>query len=182
MAGQKAKIEGDFKPLRWMHENFTSSWHNLSEGRIWTLLTCDFSHQSPSHILMNGFTYIFLSRPVLDMLGSRRFLGLYIGSGIFASLASMGWHNLVKHRDANSLGASAAIYSLVSFLACVAPRMTFMIYGIIPVPAWLAVTGLFFIDTYSAVHDKQRGTDTAGHVAGISAGVGYYLAKRFRIF
>ncbi|THV03304.1 rhomboid-domain-containing protein [Dendrothele bispora CBS 962.96] len=182
MAGQKARFEADVKPLRWMHDNFTSSWRNFSEGRVWTLLTSAFSHQSPSHIFMNGFTFMFLSKPILEMLGSRRFLGLYLGSAILSSVASMGWQNLVKKRDIGSLGASAAIYSVVSLLACVAPRMTFMIYGIIPVPAWLAVTGIFAIDSYSAVHDKQRGTDTAGHVAGLASGIGYYLAKRFRIF
>jgi hypothetical protein len=49
---------------------------------------------------------------------------------------------------------AAAIYSIVSFLACVAPRMTFQLYGIIPIPAWLAVTGIFAYDTYSAIKDK----------------------------
>lgn len=95
----------------------------------------------------------------------------------------------------------AAIYSVVSFLACVAPRMTFQLYGIIPIPAWLAVTGIFAYDTYSAINDKvnivpnqfrllsmltsslqQKGTDTAGHVAGMLAGIGYFLVRRFRIF
>ena len=49
---------------------------------------------------------------------------------------------------------AAAIYSVVSFLACVAPRMTFQLYGIIPIPAWLAVAGIFTYDTYSAINDK----------------------------
>jgi len=49
---------------------------------------------------------------------------------------------------------AAAIYSVVSFLACVAPRLTFQLYGIIPIPAWLAVAGIFTYDTYSAIKDK----------------------------
>ena len=32
--------------------------------------------------------------------------------------------------------------------------MTFQLYGIIPIPAWLAVTGIFAYDTYSAINDK----------------------------
>lgn len=32
--------------------------------------------------------------------------------------------------------------------------MTFQLYGIIPVPAWLAVAGIFSYDTYSALNDK----------------------------
>lgn len=54
------------------------------------------------------------------------------------------------------MAITAAIYSIVSFLACVAPRMTFQLYGIIPIPAWLAVTGIFAYDTYSAINDKVR--------------------------
>lgn len=90
---------------------------------------------------------------------------------MFANIASMLWNNLVKGRDTGSHGASgqssrsrpsihaqahfvAAIYSVVSFLACVAPRMTFQLYGIIPIPAWLAVAGIFTYDTYSAINDK----------------------------
>jgi hypothetical protein len=43
------------------------------------------------------------------------------------------------------------MYSVISFLACVAPTLRFHIYGIIPVPAWLCVTGLFAFDAYSAL-------------------------------
>ncbi|KAG6911649.1 hypothetical protein DXG01_007899 [Tephrocybe rancida] len=71
-------------------------------------------------------------------------------------MASMGWNNLVKNRDVPSYGASGAIYSVVSLLACVAPKATFQLYGIIPIPAWLAVTGIFAYDTYSAMYDKVR--------------------------
>ncbi|KAG5654455.1 hypothetical protein H0H81_001954 [Sphagnurus paluster] len=117
------------------------------------------------------------------MLGTRHFLFLYLGGGLVASLASMGWNVIVKRRpDASSYGASGAIYSVVSLLACVAPTMTFQLYGIIPIPAWLAVTGIFAYDTYSAINDRQKGTDTAGHVGGLVAGVGYFLARRMLRF
>jgi hypothetical protein len=49
-----------------------------------------------------------------------------------------------------------AIYSVISLLACVAPTMTFQLYGIIPIPAWLAVTGLFSYDLYSTLSNKVR--------------------------
>ncbi|KAG6820433.1 hypothetical protein H0H93_000429 [Arthromyces matolae] len=123
-----------------------------------------------------------MARPVLEFLGTRKFLFLYMGGGIIASVASMAWSNLVKHRDVSSYGASGAISSVISLLACVAPRMTFQLYGIIPIPAWLAVTGIFAYDSYSAIYDKQKGTDVAGHVGGLLAGIGYYLALRFRVF
>ena len=51
---------------------------------------------------------------------------------------------------------TGAIYSIVSLLACVAPTMTFQLYGIIPVPAWLLVTGVFSYDLYSTLSNKVR--------------------------
>lgn len=71
----------------------------------------------------------------------------------------------------------------MAFLACTAPRLRFLIYGLIPVPAWLAVSGLFIMDTFSAVTGKmQQTTDTAGHVAGLLGGIGFFVLRRFRIF
>ena len=48
--------------------------------------------------------------------------------------------------------------------------MTFMIYGIIPVPAWLAVGGFFAYDVYGTAMDNVcwvcclRGVDLADHI------------------
>ncbi|TFK76117.1 rhomboid-domain-containing protein [Pluteus cervinus] len=182
MATSKYKQERDASAYKWMNENFTNSWRNLSSGRVWTLLSSAFSHENLGHIFFNGFTFFFMARPVLSMLGSKAFLALYLGGGIAANLAAMSWNNVIKGRDVPSHGASAAVYSVISFLACVAPTTTFQLYGIIPVPAWLVVAGIFSYDTYSALYDKRRGTDTAGHVAGLLAGAGYFLGKRFRLF
>jgi len=181
MASERLKQKRDPSSYKWMVNNFTDSWRNVSSGRIWTLVTSCFSHEDIPHILFNGFTFFFMARPVLSILGSRRFIFLYMGSGMIANIVSIAWLNLVRGRDNGSHGASAAIYSVVSFLACVAPKMTFQLYGIIPIPAWLAVAGIFAYDTYSAVNDKRKRTDTAGHVAGLLAGVGYFLARRSRI-
>ncbi|KAF8631162.1 hypothetical protein AX15_002501 [Amanita polypyramis BW_CC] len=123
-----------------------------------------------------------MAKPVLNMLGTTQFLVLYLGSGIVANLVSMGYSNAVEGRDKGSMGASASIYSTISFLACVAPRMTFQLYGIIPIPAWLAVSGIFAYDTYSTVTKNRSQTDTVGHVAGLVSGIGYYLFRRSRIF
>ncbi|KAJ3803104.1 hypothetical protein GGU11DRAFT_763011 [Lentinula aff. detonsa] len=179
LSRKRYEIERDPGSYIWMQRNFTSSWSNFSSGRIWTAATSMFSHQGFQHILFNMFTFYFLARPVLSILGPRRFLSLYIGGGLVSSFGSMYWHNRIKHRDTSSLGASGAVFSVNAFLACVAPKMIFQIYGIIPVPAWLFVSGVFVFDTFSAMSDKRRETDTAGHVAGILAGIAYYLLKRF---
>ena len=40
--------------------------------------------------------------------------------------------------------------------------MEFLIYGIVPVPAWLAVSGLFLFDSYNTITSARPGVDTAG--------------------
>ncbi|KAI0346922.1 rhomboid-domain-containing protein [Trametopsis cervina] len=186
LAWQKATSDaqsGDPSLYIWLKQNFTNDLRNLREGRIWTLLTCCFSHSGTGHIFMNAFTFYFLAPPVLQLLGARSFLALYLAGGIFSSFGSTWFHNVFAPRvNYSSHGASGAVYSVVSFLACVAPTMTFQLYGIIPVPAWLLVTGVFLWDGSNAVRGVSNGIDTAGHVAGILGGIGFFLAKRFRLF
>ncbi|KAF8742398.1 hypothetical protein AX14_004620 [Amanita brunnescens Koide BX004] len=182
MSSQRAQHQRDASAFNWMVNNFICSWAHMKARHIWTLVTSCFSHKDISHILFNGFTFYFMARPVLHMLGSGQFLILYLGSGVVAQLVSMGSSNLIEGRDKGSMGASASIYSVVSFLACVAPKMTFQLYGIIPIPAWLAVSGIFAYDTYSTMAKNRTETDTVGHIAGLLCGIGYFLFRRNRMF
>ncbi|KAK0490768.1 hypothetical protein IW261DRAFT_37170 [Armillaria novae-zelandiae] len=165
----------------WMTDNFMSSWHNTL-ARPWTLVTAMFSHNGVGHLFFNTFTFFFFTPTILGMLGNKRFIGLYLASGVITSACHIAWTNIVEHRDIPAMGASGAVYSLVSLLACVKPRMTFSLYGIIPVPAWALVPAIFLWETYSSVAYKDDNTSHAGHVAGLLSGVGYFLAKRYRIF
>jgi len=131
---------------------------------------------------MNGFTFYMMAPTVLGWLGIRSFFALYLGGGLMSSWASVWFNNTLRPKENFSAhGASGAIYSIVSFFACVAPKAEFALFAVIPMPAWFLVTAVFLFDGYSAMNNWQPGTDTAGHVAGILAGVGYYVGKRFRL-
>jgi hypothetical protein len=52
------------------------------------------------------------------------------------------FHSYVLNRPA------AAIYSLLSFVACIAPRATVHVYGVIPLQIWVVVSGIFVYDVY----------------------------------
>ncbi|KAJ6510006.1 hypothetical protein C8R47DRAFT_1096396 [Mycena vitilis] len=182
-AKKKLEVERDPTMFRWMQHNFTTNWRNLSAGRVWTLFTSTFAHADISHILFNGFTFYFMAPLTLSILGSRQFLFLYLGGGAIAQLGSTAYSNLFQNgRDPYSLGASAAIYSTLSFLAFRAPTMTLLLYGIIPVPIWLAVSGIFAYDTYLTAADKGGKTNTSAHVGGLLAGAAYFFLRRYRIF
>ncbi|KAI0049583.1 rhomboid-domain-containing protein [Auriscalpium vulgare] len=176
----KYRMQGVPDLIHWMHNNFTVSWRNIKQGRLWTILTSCFSHKDVEHILMNGLTFFFMAPSVLSILGNARFLALYFGGGIIASLTSLAWHR--SGPDYSSHGASGAIYAVISFFACVAPNTKFLIFFVIPCPAWAFVGGVFLLDSYSAIANKRMTTDTAGHVGGLLAGIAYYVFRtRFRI-
>ncbi|KAF9821437.1 hypothetical protein IEO21_00683 [Rhodonia placenta] len=131
------------------------------------------------HFLVNAFSYYFMAPTVIQILGNARFLGLYLRGGVICSAASVLWHTYIKgNPNQSSVGASGAIYSVVAFFACVMPRASIYIFGIVPMPAWAFVTGIFLWDTSSAILDKRVGTDTAGHVGGLLAGILYFLRLR----
>ena len=78
---------------RFMNSHFTvSSGGVIKQGRVHTLLTAMFSHQSGWHLFIaNMFTLYFFGSEALLLLGARRFLSLYIGGGIFSSFCHVAW-------------------------------------------------------------------------------------------
>ncbi|KAH7344615.1 hypothetical protein B0J17DRAFT_636158 [Rhizoctonia solani] len=168
----------DPEPLRFMFKHFTTSWTNVTEGRIWTLLTACFSHEMTGHLLVNGMSFWFMAPPVMRMLGNSAFLALYLGGGIASSAFSLVWNAVVQHRGGNAHGASGAIYSVISLFACLFPNTTFLLFFIVPVPAWLCVSGIFAWDLYGSLRRRGGMTDSAGHVGGVLAGVAYFLRMR----
>ncbi|KAF8917795.1 hypothetical protein CPB85DRAFT_140246 [Mucidula mucida] len=169
------RIAHDPQQKLFMFNNFTASWQNTFR-RPWTLITAAFSHIHLSHILFNGFTFYFFAQSLIQSLGSRSFLGFYLASAAISNFAQVTWG-----REAPSLGASGAVYSIVTLVACMAPKMTFFIW-FIPVPAYLAAPGLFAWDMYwQAKNQQSDNTGHAAHVVGMLSGAGYFLLKRYRI-
>ena len=81
--------------------------------------------------------------------------------------------------------------------------MKFLLFGIVPIPAWAFVPGVLLYDLYEMVASRRvrvcislktkvygcmglcifrivqmTTTDTAGHVGGIFAGIAYFLSRR----
>src|SRR5579863_8907176 len=61
---------------------FALSLGGLQHGYIWQLVTFQFMHENWMHILLNSLAIFFFGRTVETALGSRRFLGIYLTSGI----------------------------------------------------------------------------------------------------
>ena len=89
----------------------------------WTIVTSTFSHQNIGHIFLNMFTFYFLGRYLLEGLGNRQFLFLYLGgmslhvtgdpshplSKVASSPASHRWHMPISSNTVTDLLMAQAV-------------------------------------------------------------------------
>jgi membrane associated rhomboid family serine protease len=137
--------------------------------RPWTLITYMFLHGWLGHILFNMFAlYIFGSRVELR-LGSRKFLMLYLISGITGGLLS-----LVFTPRAYIIGASGAVFGVSFAFAYFWPRDRIYIWGVLPIEArWLVILTAG-IAIFGGFTGAQRGIAHFAHLGGY-VGAWFYL-------
>jgi len=132
----------------WLNTEVVTEWFGLSArglaaGRVWTLFTFGFLHDTSGiwHLLANALGLFFLGRMVLPELGARRFLLLFLGSTIAGGLC---WIGINFARGGVLVGASAGVLGMLIYFACTHPneRMTFLLFFVIPIsilPKYLAM-------------------------------------------
>lgn len=170
-----------------MNEHFALSLYNLQHGRWWTLFTMTFSHTDSAHLLINMVTFLAIAPSMLALTGATSFFGLYLGASLatgFASVASR-WYLLPPEQLArfDAIGASGSVYALVTAFTCVHPTATFLLFVVLPTPAWAVVGGIFAYDAYRAAMTPLIRVDAAGHVGGILTGLLFwrFKLKKFRL-
>ncbi|KZT58751.1 rhomboid-domain-containing protein, partial [Calocera cornea HHB12733] len=160
----------DEQPLRFLFENFATSWENYRAGRWWTLITAAFSQMEEGHLLINCLSLWFTADAVMSVIGVSRFMGVYLLGGVASSIVSIWWRG---DKQGHSLGASGAVYACLSLFGLMFPTTKFLIFFVLPVPAWACIGGILAWDLWG-MFSKQGGSDNAGHVGGILAGAAMY--------
>lgn len=178
-AAETLKKFSDPRPYIFLSKNFLSGWTNVREGRWWTMVSSCVSHEEVNHFLVNMLSLAFMAPPVLALTGPTTFVLLYFGAGMVSSVVSMVGKQLVPATQQRGLasfshGASGSVYAIMSTFACVNPTATFLIFFVIPAPAWACVTGIFAWDLWHASRTPKGRTDSAGHVGGILAGIAFW--------
>lgn len=136
-------------------------------GEPWRLLTACFLHIGILHLAMNMYALMYIGLLLEPILGSRKFLLAYFLTGIFSSVASLWWNDLVV-----SAGASGAIFGMYGvFLA----MLTTNIIPKAERKALLSSIGVFIV--YNLIFGLRGGVDNAAHIGGLLSGcvVGYSL-------
>jgi len=131
----------------------------LRHFQLWRLVTYQFLHGSFMHIFWNMFVLWMFGRVVEMQFGTRRFLWIYILSGIAGGVLEIGVNYLVSQRGGAYagldmtpiVGASAAVAGIVVAYAMLNPNSLIYIFFVLPVKAKWAAIGYAVITTWFAL-------------------------------
>ncbi len=138
--------------------------------RPWTAVTYMFLHAGLGHILFNMLGLYFFGPRLEAELGEKRFLWLYVISGLSGAALSFFFSF-----DAAIVGASAAVYGVLIGFTWFWPRSQIYIWGILPVEARWLVAGMAALSVFGGV---GGGGDGVAHFAHLGGFLGGYLYIR----
>ena len=147
-----------------------------ANGEFWRFLTAIFLHGDITHLLYNMFALFFFGLFLEKYIGSRKFLILFLASGIIANVVAVNFYD-------SSLGASGAIYGVIGALTIIQPSLLVFAFGL-PMPIIIA-SGLWIagdvLRTFGAFGDTNIGT--IAHLSGIVIGFiyGFMLRRKLKI-
>lgn len=153
----------------------------------WTILTSIFTHDPVrfSHIAVNGLVLLFFGQTVERLIGSRRYVMLFLGTGIIAGLAQVLLANALfpsfcdGPHGCGAYGASGAIQGLMGTLVVLAPTLTVLVFFVIPAPLWALTIFYVLFDVFFNTN-PDSGVGGFAHLTGLAVGMafGYYLRQR----
>jgi len=140
-------------------------------ARPWTLVTYMFLHGSFAHLLFNMLFLFFFGPRLESLVGSKTFLGIYLGSGVIAGIG----HVLTSSSPV--VGASGALYGIFGCLAIIAPYIVVFVY-FIPMKITHAVI-LFAIMDFLLMGSGDM-IAHAAHLSGLLVGLVYGMRLKRR--
>ena len=155
---------------------FTEPW------RVFELFTYGFLHstQNLQHLLFNGIALFFFGRAIESRYGSREYLAFFciavVVSGLVWSLSEAFSGNGAR---ASLVGASGGISAVLILFALNYPHQKVLIWGVLPVPAWLLAVLFLGQDVLGAFQRAGNVAYTA-HLGGALFGY-LYFRNRWRV-
>jgi membrane associated rhomboid family serine protease len=133
---------------------------HVANGEWWRLVTAQFVHVRPAHMLLNVITLFLLALCVERTAGSLRLSLLWMASGIAGTYASI--YSVPPH-DIGS-GASQAVMGIAGAAIVVIRRN-------LAYPSWLKVTLVVTLGTASVLDLLTSSKLKPGHVVGFLVGL-----------
>ena len=140
---------------------------------FWQLLTYGFAHSSLSifHVGGNMLVLFFLGRPLEQRFGPMEFLKFYL---IAIVVSGLGYVILnIGGRPGVAVGASGAVAAVVGLFAFLYPKQTLLLFGVIPMPAWLLGVIMVLTDMMQAFNPASN-IAWQCHLTGFAFGAAYF--------
>jgi membrane associated rhomboid family serine protease len=144
--------------------------------QLWRLVTYQFMHGGPLHILFNMLGLFFLGPTLERYWGVPRFIGFYLGCGIAGGLTYILLAGLHVLGVAPLLGASGAILGLLAACAILFPHFVIILI-VFPVPIRVAAVILIFLAVATIAGRGMNAGGEAAHLGGMAAGAVYALGR-----
>jgi membrane associated rhomboid family serine protease len=149
-------------------QDLDGSFVGLAHGQWWRLLTAAFLHANLLHLGMNMLALWWFGRPVELVLGSGRFLLLYVVSGLSGSAGAL----LVSPQDI-TVGASGAIFGILGAALVLERQRIYVLGG--------GALGIIVLNlAFTFVGGSFGNISIGGHIGGLAGGaLGALALSRF---
>jgi membrane associated rhomboid family serine protease len=142
----------------------------VKRGYLWQLVTFQFVHVGLFHLACNLLGLWFCGRFVEHVLGARRFLLFYLGSGIAGGLLHLALAAAVpKVFGVPVFGASAGVMALVALFCLLQPEAEFLVMFVLPIKAKILLIAETSIALFFTLVPSDPGIAHAAHLGGIAA-------------
>jgi membrane associated rhomboid family serine protease len=148
----------------------------LRSGAFWQLVTYQFLHANVLHILMNMLGLWFAGRELEPVIGTRRFVILYLVGGVVGGLAQMFFSS------GPLIGASASVCAVLLALTSLFPNMPVMalLFFVLPLRMQARTLGLGMVAISVLVWISGRMPEVGhmAHLGGFATGWVFGLIYR----
>lgn len=145
---------------------------------VFEVVTYGFLHSTSHllHLIFNMIGLYIFGNEIEQIYGKREFLRIYLASIVAGGLA---WFAVELLRDDSRgilIGASAAVLSVTVLFALHFPHRMILLFGIVPIKAWVLCTIYVVMNILGALGNRHPGEQTAyvAHLGGAAFGFLYY--------
>jgi len=155
-------------------ESYALNFSAIDNFEVWRFVTSIFLHGSLSHLIYNLFALLLFGFILERLIGSNKFLFVFLSSGIIANLIAVNFYN-------SSLGASGAIYGIIGAIIILRPMMMVWAFGLM-IPMFVA--GILWVigDVMGVFGFGDAGVGNIAHLGGIFVGLLLGILFRFISF
>lgn len=145
------------------------------------LITYQFLHADTWHILINMLILYFFGKDLDRLLGHRRFLTLYLASGVTGGVLQivfapfMGGDSLPR-----VVGASGAVFGLLVYYAFMWPNRTVMMFPIL-IPIKVKILALIFVGISVLYGFFPHQGDMTSHMCHLGGAIFGFLFFRYEV-